>query len=251
MTESSLSADQLDTYRRAGHLTVLDFFPEPVVNEVRADIDEWSNQFLSQMTPQQDRWFLEHDTRDARVLRKLDNPVYERPVFRRLAAESRLLAVVEQLIGPGLRVWFSQVFLKPPGGGGPKPVHQDNFYFGPSDPDGVVTVWIALDDATSENGCLYFADGSNTGPVYPHEAPEGEPFNLQVPSEIAARFELTAAPVPSGGVSFHHGNTLHQSSANLSDRPRRAVAMHVVNRSTVFESPALDYDETVIVKLTD
>jgi ectoine hydroxylase-related dioxygenase (phytanoyl-CoA dioxygenase family) len=251
MTESSLSAEQLDTYRRAGHLTVPDLFSETVIKAVRSDIDEWSNQFLSQLDSQHAGWFLEHGTSDARVLRKLDNPVYERSVFRRLAAEPRLLAVVEQLIGPGLRVWFSQVFLKPPGGGGPKPVHQDNFYFGPSDPDGVVTVWVALDNATTENGCLSFADGSNTGPVYPHEAPEGEPFNLQVPPEIAARFDMTAAPVPSGGVSFHHGNTLHQSSANLSDRPRRAVAMHFVNRETVFESPALEYDETVIVKLTD
>jgi len=251
MTQSSLSTEQLGTYRRTGHLTVPDFFSETAIDAVRADIDEWSDQFLSQLSPQQGRWFLEHESRDARVLRKLDNPVYERPVFRRLAAEPHLLAAVEQLIGSGLRVWFSQVFLKPPGGGGPKPVHQDNFYFGPSDPDGVVTVWIALDDATSENGCLCFVDGSNTGPVYPHEAPAGEPFNLQVPPEIASRFDMTAAPVPSGGVSFHHGNTLHQSSANLSDRPRRAVAMHFVNRTTVFESPALDYDESVIVKLTD
>ncbi len=249
--QSPLSADQLDTYRRAGHLTVPSFFPETVINAVRADIDQWSNEFLSNLDPQQENWFLEYGTSGAPLLRKLDNPVYERPVFRRLASEPHLLAAVEQLIGPGLRVWFSQVFLKPPGGSGPKPVHQDNFYFGPSDPDGVVTIWIALDDATTENGCLHFVDGSNATSVFPHEAPDGEPFNLQVPPEIASGFEMTAAPVSSGGVSFHHGNTLHQSSANLSDRPRRAVAMHFVNRSTMFESPALDYDETVIVKLTD
>ena len=45
----------------------------------------------------------------------------------------------------------------------PKPAHQDNFYFGPTDIEGVVTAWIALDDATLENGCLYFGDGTNLG----------------------------------------------------------------------------------------
>ena len=45
----------------------------------------------------------------------------------------------------------------------------------------MVTAWIALDDATLENGCLYFGEGSNLGPVYAHVAPADEPFNLQLP----------------------------------------------------------------------
>ena len=131
-----------------------------------------------------------------------------------------------RLYGADLRVFFSQVFLKPPEAGGPKPVHQDNFYFGPADRDRVLTVWIAIDEATTENGCLFFVDGSHREAVLPHVAPPDEPFNLQLPAETAARFEMTAAPVSRGGVSFHHGNTLHQSSANGSRNPRRAVAIH-------------------------
>ena len=61
-----------------------------------------------------------------------------------------LVALVEQLIGPGVSVYFSQIFFKPPEGGGPKPAHQDNFYFGPTDPEGMVTAWIALDDALQQ-----------------------------------------------------------------------------------------------------
>ena len=85
----------------------------------------------------------------------------------------------------GVTVYFSQIFFKPPEGGGPKPVHQDNFYFGPRDRDEMVTAWVALDDATVENGCLYFGEGSNRGPVIPHVFPPGEPFNLLIPDEVA------------------------------------------------------------------
>jgi phytanoyl-CoA hydroxylase len=51
---------------------------------------------------------------------------------------------VEALIGPGVDVYFSQIFFKPPEGGSPKPAHQDNWYAGPNNVEGLVTAWIAL-----------------------------------------------------------------------------------------------------------
>ena len=120
-------------------------------------------------------------------------------------------------------MYFSQIFFKPPEGGGPKPAHQDNFYFGPNDEEGVVTAWVALDDATLENGCLHFGEGTNHGPVYAHEAPPGEPYNLQLPAALLARQPMSPAPVRRGGVSFHHGNTFHQSAAE----PVAALAARV------------------------
>ncbi len=167
-----------------------------------------------------------------------------------MAKHPDVVAMVEQLIGSGVSVFFSQVFMKPPEVGGPKPVHQDNFYFGPDDQDATLTVWIALDNATVENGCLYYGDGSNLREVLDHFAPEDEPFNLQVPEGIMEQFEMTPAPVPSGGISFHHGNTLHQSSNNTSQRPRRAVAFHYLRNDAKLVQPGLPYDLDIVVKIT-
>ena len=130
----------------------------------------------------------------------------------------------DRLIGKGVSVVFSQVFFKPPRGGGPKPVHQDNFYFGPENPEAIVTAWVALDDADLENGCMHFGEGTHKAPPVRHVAPEGQPFNLLIPDELARGIAMTPAPVPKGGVSFHHGNVFHQSADNDSDRWRRAVA---------------------------
>jgi ectoine hydroxylase-related dioxygenase (phytanoyl-CoA dioxygenase family) len=161
-----------------------------------------------------------------------------------------LVQAVEQLIGAHVSVAFSQLFFKPSEGGGPKPAHQDNYYFGCNNQDGMVTAWVAIDDATVENGCMFFADGSNRGEIFPHTAPEGEPFNLQISSEILTRFALTPAPVPKGGVSFHHGKTIHQSSQNRSKNWRRAVAIHYVNVATKFVTPALQYDNAKLVSIS-
>jgi len=53
-----------------------------------------------------------------------------------------------------------------------------------------------------------------------------------------------------GGVSFHHGNTFHQSAPNLSTRWRRACALHYVNAHTFFEHPALPYDDGLKLRIT-
>ena len=245
-----LSPGQLSEFEQLGHVTVPDVFDPTEVTAALSDVEEWGREFLAQLSVDQQAWYIEQADSSGTMLRKLDEPVFHRPVFRRMAESSRLVSIVHQLIGAGVSVFFSQVFCKPPHVGGPKPVHQDNFYFGPNDLDATLTVWIALDDATEENGCLFYGDGSHRGPVYPHVAPEGEPFNLQVPAESLGDYEMTAAPVPAGGISFHHGNTWHQSSNNSSPRPRRAAAFHFLRNDATLDRPALDYDSTVVVKIT-
>ncbi len=232
-------------YQHAGHITVPGLISGPQADAVVQDIELWGEQFLADLPPGQRAWYVDGGVRARTVLRKLDNPHHHRALVRELAATPALVDVVESLIGPGVSVYFSQVFFKPPEGGGPKPAHQDNFYFGPNNTEGVVTAWVALDDATLENGCLYFGNGSNQGPVYPHIAPADEPYNLQLPPHILSLQPMSPAPVPRGGVSFHHGNTFHQSGPNFSTRWRRACALHYVNAGTYFEHPALPYDNTL------
>lgn len=237
---------QLSAYRRMGHLTVPNVFTAAEMDDAIEDAKAWGDQVLGSLGDDERKWYLDAGVAK-QVLRKLDNPAYHRPVFRRLARDPRLVSLVESIIGPGVTVYFSQIFFKPPEGGGPKPVHQDNYYFGPKDRDEMVTAWVALDEATVENGCLYYGEGTNLGPVVPHTAPQGEPFNLLIPEDVAARQAMTPAPVPKGGVSFHHGNTYHQSGRNTSSRWRRAVAFHYGSHATRFVTPALRYDDTVYV----
>lgn len=243
-----LSADQLTFYQNAGHVTVPAMFSKTQIAAALSDIETWSNEFFETLTAKNRNWYLE-DNGASRAIRKLDDPVYRRKVFRDMARDKSVVAIVEQIIGTNVSVCFSQVFCKPPEVGGPKPIHQDNFYFGPDDEDAMVTVWIALDDATEKNGCLFYGDGSNRGPVLPHVAPADQPFNLQIPEAAATAFEMTAAPVAAGGVSFHHGNTWHQSSANTSPSPRRAVAFHYIRNNATLRTPALPYDLTLTVSV--
>ena len=135
-----------------------------------------------------------------------------------------LVEAVEQLIGEGVTLFFSQVFCKPPEVGGPKPVHQDNFYFAPSDTDALLTTWIALDAATEENGCLYYGLGSHHEPVLEHTAPEDAPFNLQV----------------SGGCRQKISNDTSARTSRWSVHPSRQHTAPVIRQPQCSSAPGSD-----------
>jgi ectoine hydroxylase-related dioxygenase (phytanoyl-CoA dioxygenase family) len=239
-----LTDQQIEQFQQDGHLTVDEFFTAAQIESALQDIDIWGQQIRDNLSDEEKSWFLERDAGEDAPLRKLDDPVCHRPVFQQLAQIPRVKQSIEQLIGPDVCIFFSQVFMKPAHHGGPKPIHQDNYYFDPVDHQRQVTLWVALDAATTENGCLYFANGSQLAGVVNHVAPTDEPFNLQVPSNLAQQYKMTAAPVAQGGISIHHGSVFHQSSANLSDFPRRAVAMHFLPQDMALLNPTLAYDET-------
>jgi ectoine hydroxylase-related dioxygenase (phytanoyl-CoA dioxygenase family) len=86
--------------------------------------------------------------------------------------------------------------------------------------------------------------------VYAHVAPPDEPFNLQLPAELAKKQLMTPAPVHKGGVSLHHGNTVHQSGRNRSTSWRRACALHYVRSDVEFATPALPYDHALKLRVS-
>ena len=79
--------------------------------------------------------------------------------FLNYARDPEILDMVEQLIGPDFALWNSSFFAKPALNGYKTPWHQDGEYW-PIRPVATCTVWLAIDDATVENGCLKYMPGS-------------------------------------------------------------------------------------------
>jgi ectoine hydroxylase-related dioxygenase (phytanoyl-CoA dioxygenase family) len=141
------------------------------------------------------------------------------PVFCELAQRGDLLDVVEGLIGPDVLLFRDQIFYKPAWRGGTVYMHQDNRYWH-IDPPQAVTVWIALDDATVENGCVHFVKGSHRwGRVEHRRAANGKSILLEAEVDQAL---ATPIEVPAGHATVHHCQTVHFSPPNGSGQMRRA-----------------------------
>ena len=109
-----LGAAQLDSYRSAGHVTVPGVFQPQEMQALIADIERWGEQFLADLPPEKRYWYVDGGVKARQVLRKLDNPHYQRESVRRIASDPRLTGLVESIIGPGVTVYFSPIFFKPP-----------------------------------------------------------------------------------------------------------------------------------------
>jgi ectoine hydroxylase-related dioxygenase (phytanoyl-CoA dioxygenase family) len=157
--------------------------------------------------------------------------------FLNIAREPAILDMVEQVLGPDFALWNSSFFAKPAGNGKRTPWHQDGEYW-PIRPLATCTVWIAVDAATKENGCLRVISGSHKERrLRRHRTVAAGDVTLTQelqPDEYDASraVDLELAP---GQVSLHDVFLLHGSEANTSDRPRRGMTLRFMPTSSVFD----------------
>jgi phytanoyl-CoA hydroxylase len=110
--------------------------------------------------------------------------------------------------------------------------HQDAAYI-TTEPESLVLAFLALDDADAENGALQVAPGTHREPLHVtlKMEPDGfVPAHGKVPRE--QDYEPTLLPMRRGSVAFVHGRAIHASGPNRADRPRRALIIHAISRSS-------------------
>ncbi|MEZ2336341.1 phytanoyl-CoA dioxygenase family protein [Mucilaginibacter sp. RCC_168] len=141
-----------------------------------------------------------------------------------------------QLLGQSFRLFHDQLFCKPAKHGGVVAWHQDFSYWTFTKPMHHLTCWIGLDDATKENGCLYFVPGSHKWGLLPITGLTGD---MNAVTEILNEEQLgifekrVANELPKGYASFHHPLMMHGSYSNYSERPRRAVVLNAMDHRTL------------------
>ena len=171
------------------------------------------------------------------VAHKINRCAEDDDIFMAHAANSRILDIIEALIGPDIKLYGSQCFMKPPGGI-EKPYHQDSAYF-TIEPRELVTCWTALDDATVDNGCLWVIPGSHQLGLLDHDQPwhVGDRVDMQVRDEQIDYSREIANELTAGSCSFHHSMLLHRSGPNQTDNPRRGLAVHYMSSRSRWTHP--------------
>lgn len=133
-----------------------------------------------------------------------------------------------QLLGGAVRFWHDQLFCKPAQHGGVVAWHQDYSYWTRTEPMAHLTCWIALDDATRDNGCLQYVPGSHRWPLLPVTGLAGDMDAIRtvLDEEQLAAFKPVAIELKRGEASFHHPLMVHGSYENRTDGPRRATVIN-------------------------
>lgn len=141
----------------------------------------------------------------------------ESGLIRDIMYRSPLVDVMTQVIGANIKAASNQLVFKSPGDERPYDWHQDNG-FGPLEPDTTISCWMALDDIHEQNGCLWIIPGSHKDGRLEHRAERDRERIAVVEDEEKAIPVLLKA----GECIFFHGDLLHKSKGNSTNKVRRA-----------------------------
>ena len=162
------------------------------------------------------------DTDPELRIRKLARFVNADQRLAAAATNKMLMAILDQLVGVGHCLIQDMALMKPPLKGSEKPWHQDNAYFDWTPLDAILGVWIALDPATVENGCMQIIPGSHlAGPARHYHVRDCQLADQGVEVE-----RIEVVPLKPGGVLFFSGLIHHGTPANMSTSRRRALQFH-------------------------
>jgi len=231
--ENALSTEEVAPAREALSRIVRDYTETPDAFEVSGNTSGKSSQAGTVFRDRESRMFFQLERgieyRDMSA-EEIEGHIRKYMWFEDAAAifqsiyrdHPRIQGVVRSILGDDVKLYQSMALVKPPHIGIDKPWHQDNAYFAVENLDEVLGTWIALDDATVENGCMHFIPGGHRrGPLKHHHTYDCEILPDRIDPADAVAVELKA-----GGMIVFHGNIPHYTPPNTSGARRRALQYH-------------------------
>jgi ectoine hydroxylase-related dioxygenase (phytanoyl-CoA dioxygenase family) len=221
-----LTSDALEAYHRDGYIVVENLLTPQQVEALRNRLREYTHgdrprgSIRVQIEPRIQRGELKVE-HPGDGIRKLEGLVEGDDLFQALALNENIVGIIEQILGPDIKMFRNALLMKPPKVGSQKGWHQDSPYW-PIAPMNLCSCWFALDDATPENGCLAVISGWHKKEPLPHVSVTDDYVIEEKYVDAAAG---VFAPVKAGGGVFFHSLALHYTAPNLSDKWRRAIAL--------------------------
>lgn len=223
--EFRLTQEQIDQFHRDGFLSLDAITALEEVDSLREIYDNLFS--LQTLKNHSDSFDLAGTGEEGAVatLPQIMNPSKYAPELTETIVRRNAIAIARQLLGDEADFSFDHAIRKPPAIGAVTPWHQDEAYWNPGLAYESLSIWVPLQEATLENGCMQFIPGTHKEGVLPHHS-IGRDTRVPGLETDQANPELAVpCPLPPGGATIHHCRTLHYTGANTSDNFRRAYIM--------------------------
>ncbi len=218
--KTRLTGEQVRAYRKNGFLAVEGFLSPRELAAWRRVTDAAVRERLQSrggLTNQEDG-----EDYYAQVFTQCIRLADTHAAMKKLIYSPQIGKMAAKLAGvSGLRVWHDQALIKPPHGN-PTAWHLDCPYWSFDSRD-AISIWIALDDATLGNGCMWYLPGTHKTATFDNS---GIGQNLGALFKIYPQWKKitpVAVPCKAGTAVFHNGLTAHGAGANMTNKPRRAM----------------------------
>jgi len=244
-----ISLSQIDFFNQNGYLLIEKLLtPE----EVEAYQNLYEDFLSNKIDASKYRGDLAGETNDTnKTVERITQIMVPSRILPNLLQESlhqKSLAIARQLLGDDIDLDFDMLINKAPNTNTPTPWHQDCAYWISMPDTRATSCWVALDEATKENGCMWYVPKSHLIPIRPHQPSSKGGGALQCE---ANEEEAIAMEIKPGSCVFHHGGTLHYSRGNTTDKHRRAFITNFRPSEMIRYEREQGYDHTGERKVRD
>ena len=215
-----ISAAEISAYQENGYVAIEDFL-------TAEELELWRRNVGEAVANRQDRKLADGSMREeddyyARVFTQRINLWNDHEGMRKLLIDDRLGKMAADLAGvDGIRIWHDQALIKPPWGN-PTGWHLDNPYWSFYSRN-AISVWVALDDVSKDNGCLYFVPGSHKTATYDNVGIGNNIGDLFTAYPQWSKMHAVGVEIKAGSCTFHNGLLAHGAGANMTPYHRRAM----------------------------
>ncbi|MBI3831823.1 MAG: phytanoyl-CoA dioxygenase family protein [Planctomycetes bacterium] len=222
-----ISQEQIDFFHKNGFLAVPSISTPEEIERLKVIYDRLFERKAGREEGNQFDLGGSDEDGKAAVLPQILNPKKYAPELEEGLFRVNALALARQLLGEAAQAHGEHAIFKPAKFGAATPWHQDNAYWSPDHDHCSLSVWMPLQPATLENGCMQFVPGSNEWEILPHHCINHDPRVHGLELDNPEKYTATAVPcpLPPGGATFHFNKTLHYAGPNRSDIPRRAYIL--------------------------
>ncbi len=210
-----ISQAQADAYRDQGGFVLRDAFTSVELAPLRHELDALENQANE---------YLRSSNNTGPSIARVGEIVFrhhvvlQSPAAEAFSRHAVFAALCRDLIGPAARLYWDQLVYKRPGTASEFPWHQDNGYTFVQ-PQQYLTCWVALNDATIENGCPWIAPGLHRKGTLAHQWTDLGFSCISTPDDA---YPLE---VPAGSIAVFSSLTTHRTGPNLTDGIRRSYIL--------------------------
>lgn len=230
-----LSKEQVEFFHEEGYLAGIKLLDDRQIDQLREELDRL-------MDPDHPAHHLFHEFHsnessdpNAVLFHSLGHWRLEKG-FHDVIWNPAFVMAASQLLGDrSVRFWHDQLFCKPARHGGVVAWHQDYSYWTRTIKMQHLTCWTALDNATTDNGCLHYVPKSHKWGLLEKPELAGEMDGLMEFMTPEQRDEFQPIPIEleKGYAAFHHPLMVHGSYGNSSDISRRAFVLNVFADGTI------------------
>lgn len=190
-----------------------------------ADIDRELDRIYREVAPTLDPGEISYEDTPSKAIRSISRLLGNSHCFERLAHDERIHRLPEAIF-PGVQMKLAAIgfFGKAARDGSTTPPHQDSAY-GYWEPAHYLRVSIAIDAATRQNGVMICQKGSHKQGILEHQPSNTAGFSQALPEPVdTAKYPEVPICMEPGDVALHHGQTVHHSGPNTTDRSRRMLS---------------------------